>query len=266
MSEIIPLKTGTDEHARAETDRTRPAVRPVSKKPKAPTRELATIVAEIHETFRNDTASVVKRGDLLIEAKQQVKHGEWLLWLDTYFCMDARTAQRAMAAAKFAAKYDTAVVFNLNVDALYALSGGDFATKVVAAVMAKAATQPIRTRTIYDIEESLEPPPQSLEELNVEHEAEAELQAQEQQEAEKFLDGPPPELPPAPEPEKPDPDRYVRMQLVAQVTELKRLAARKRRLECFAGIAVNPDDLDTVVSFLTALKPIVGEKPTAEAA
>ena len=129
MSEIIPLKTGTDEHARAETDRTRPAVRPVSKKPKAPTRELATIVAEIHETFRNDTASVVKRGDLLIEAKQQVKHGEWLLWLDTYFCMDARTAQRAMAAAKFAAKYDTAVVFNLNVDALYALSGGDFATK-----------------------------------------------------------------------------------------------------------------------------------------
>jgi hypothetical protein len=161
MSEIIPLKTGTDEHARAETDRTRPAVRPVSKKPKAPTRELATIVAEIHETFRNDTASVVKRGDLLIEAKQQVKHGEWLLWLDTYFCMDARTAQRAMAAAKFAAKYDTAVVFNLNVDALYALSGGDFATKVVAAVMAKAATQPIRTRTIYDIEESLEPPPQA---------------------------------------------------------------------------------------------------------
>ena len=59
----------------------RPPVRPVSKKPKAPARELVTIVAEIHETFRNDTASVVKRGELIIEAKQQVKHGEWLQWL-----------------------------------------------------------------------------------------------------------------------------------------------------------------------------------------
>jgi hypothetical protein len=44
------------------------------------------------------------------------------------------------------------------------------------------------------------------------------------------------------------------MQLVAQVTELKRLAAR--RLKCFAGIAVNPDDLETVINCLTALKPI----------
>ena len=165
----------------------------MSNEPKAPARELATIVAEIHETFRSDTASVVKRGELLIEAKQQVKHGEWLLWLDTYFSMDARTAQRAMAAAKFAAKYDTAVVFNLSVDALYALSGGDFSTKVVAAVMAKAATQPIRTRTIYDIEESLEPPPQATEELearmNAEDEAEAQRLAQERQEAEKILEG-----------------------------------------------------------------------------
>lgn len=64
-----------------------------------------------------------------------------------------------------------------------------------------------------------------------------------------------PELPPAPEREKQHPDRYVRMQLVAQVTDLKRLAAR--RLKCFAGTAVNPDDLETVINFLTALKPIV---------
>ena len=232
------------------------------RKPKAPARELATIVAEIHKTFRSDTASVVKRGELLIEAKQQVKHGEWLQWLDTHFHMDARTAQRAMAAAKFAAKYDTAVVFNLNVDALYALSGGDFSTKVVAAVMAKAATQLIRTRTIYDIEESLEPPPQSLEELNAEHGAEAQLQAQEQQEAEKILDGPPPKLPTAPE--EPDHDQYICIQLAAAITVLKRLATKKR--ERFARSAVPPHDLDTVINFLTALKPIVGEKPTAEAA
>jgi hypothetical protein len=237
----------------------------MTKKPKASARELATIVAEIHETFRSDTASVVKRGELLIEAKQQVKHGKWLQWLDTHFHMDARTAQRAMAAAKFAAEYDSAVVFNLSVDALYALSGGDFSAKVVAAVMAEAAAGPIRTRTIYDIRESLEPPPQTIEELearmNAEDEAEAQRQAQEQQEAEKILDGPPP---PAPEPEKPDPDQYIRIQLAASITALKRLATKKRQR--FAGSDVSPYDLDTAITFLTALKPIVGEKPTAEAA
>lgn len=72
------------------------------------------------------------------------------------------------------------------------------------------------------------------------------------------------DTPPAPEPEKVDPDLYIRMQLVAQVTELKRLATK--RVKRFEGIAVNPDDLDTVITFLTALKPIVGEKPVAEAA
>ena len=57
----------------------------LSKNATATARELVTIVAEIHETFRNDTASVVKRGELIIEAKQQVKHGEWLQWLCTHF-------------------------------------------------------------------------------------------------------------------------------------------------------------------------------------
>jgi hypothetical protein len=212
-------------------------------------RELATIVAEIHETFRSDTASVVKRGELLTEAKQQVKHGEWLQWLCTHFAWDARTAQRQMAAAKWAAKYDSAVVFNLSVDALYALSSGDFSEKVVKTVMAEAAKRLIHTRTIYDIHESLEPPPQQ--------------EAQERQEAEKILDGPPPELA-LPDPEKPDPDWYNRRLLAASITELKKLATKKR--DRFIGSAVTPYDLDTVINFLTALKPIVGEKPTAEAA
>ena len=179
-------------------------------------------------------------------------------------------ADRAKAnnSRQGAAKYDSAVVFNLSVDALYALSGGDFSEKVVKTVMAEAATRLIHARTVYDIHESLEPPPQATEQLeaqmNAEDEAEAQHLAQEQQEAEKILDEPPPELPPAPEPEKVDPDLYIRMQLVAQVTELKRLATK--RVKRFEGIAVNPDDLDIVIAFLTALKPIVGEKPAAEAA
>jgi hypothetical protein len=41
----------------------------MSKRPKNSVRSLATIVGEIHGTLRNDIASIIKRGELLQEAK-----------------------------------------------------------------------------------------------------------------------------------------------------------------------------------------------------
>lgn len=225
------------------------------KKPKAARRELVTIVAEIHETCRNDIGNVIKRGNLLIEAKDQVKHGEWLTWLDQNFAMDARTAQRAMAAAKFATKYDSVSYLNLSVDALYELSAGDYSEKVVKAAMNEAKTKPVSAQRLWDIEESLAPQPKTPEEIEAqitaEREAAEQREAQEQAEAEKTLDDPPPTLAPV-EPDQPDPDRYARERFTTLVLELKKLMTKQ--VSRFATSAVAPEDLLSIVDFLQAVR------------
>jgi hypothetical protein len=40
---------------------------------KTPARSLPTIVTEIRQTFHNDIANLIKRGNLLIEAKDQLE-------------------------------------------------------------------------------------------------------------------------------------------------------------------------------------------------
>ena len=82
-----------------------------------------------------------------MEAKARVNHGEWLTWLNDNLDMDARTAQRAMSAAKFAAKYDSVSYLNLSVDALYDLSAGDYSPAVVKAAMDAAKTKPVSAGT-----------------------------------------------------------------------------------------------------------------------
>jgi hypothetical protein len=48
----------------------------MSKKPKAPARPLDVITREIGIALRSETVCVIKSGELLIEAKAQVKHGD----------------------------------------------------------------------------------------------------------------------------------------------------------------------------------------------
>jgi hypothetical protein len=226
----------------------------MKKKKKAAARELATIAAEIRETYRNDTGNVIKRGNLLLEAKAQVKHGEWLPWLDENFSMDERTAQRAMAAAKFAAKYDGVSYLNLSVEALYELSAGDYSAKVVKAVIKEAKTKPVSAQRVWDIEESFTPKLKTVEELEAqmtaEGEAEEQREAEGQAEAKKILDGPSPELAPV-EPEKLDPDRFARERFTTLLLELKKLTKEPNR---FAACAVSPEDLLTIADFLRAVR------------
>ena len=68
-------------------------------KQKAAARSLATIVCEIRKTLKDDIGNIIRRGELLQEAKVQLEHGQWLPWLEDNFAMKERTAQRAMAVA-----------------------------------------------------------------------------------------------------------------------------------------------------------------------
>jgi hypothetical protein len=208
----------------------------MSRKQKNSVRSLTTIVGEIRGTFRNDIANIIKRGQLLQEAKDQLGHGEWLPWLQDKFEMDERTAQRAMSAAKFAAKYDSVSDLHLKKSALYELSSGDdeYPPKVVKAVLKEAKSKVVDVTRILEINDELNPPPPEpiedapeTDELQMPFRAEAETEA----EAEEILDGPPPDLPPPIEPAPLVPFVLSQLPLVCRST-WSRYRPSSGRLRC----------------------------------
>ena len=84
-------------------------------------RELKEIATELHKTMQQESADVIGIGRLLIEAKEQVEHGEWLPWLAGNFGSSVSTAANYMNAASFAAKFPTVVNLKLRPSALYVL-------------------------------------------------------------------------------------------------------------------------------------------------
>ena len=99
-------------------------------------------------------------------------------------------------------------------------------------------------------------PPSLSKQLNVEHEAEAELQAQEQQEAEKILDEPPPEVPPAPDPQK----DVAALRLINEFGSLMKslnAVTANRRPEYFRRARVDPKVAAKLGQFIVDLAPIL---------
>ena len=97
--------------------------KPAAKKPTKPAlpnwRTLSAIEADIIATQTNDAASLFKRGQYLIEAKEseQIAHGEWTRWLSNNFDLGERTAQSQMQVARFVAglgKNEKIAVLNLS--------------------------------------------------------------------------------------------------------------------------------------------------------
>jgi hypothetical protein len=220
-------------------------------KQKAAARSLDTIVGEIQKTFRNDIGNIIKRGDLLLEAKDQLEHGQWLPWLEKNFDMEERTAQRAMAAAKFAAKYDNVSDLRLTKAALYELSTGDYLPKVIKAVLKEAASKHVNDWRIDEINDELNPPkpePEPAEDWHAELERREQEQAEAEAEAEKLLDGPPPDLPPA---EPAVPVDFVLAQFNNAIKALEELQTKS--VNRFTGTTHNADELRKVADFLFAV-------------
>jgi hypothetical protein len=122
-----------------------------AKTAKAVPRDLATIVTEVRRTLRDDIYNIIRRGELLQQAKVQIDHGGWLTWLEANFNWDQEMAQRTMSVAKFAAKYDTVSVLNLTKGVLYGLASGGFPDKVVKLVLKEATSGPIKIERLYEI-------------------------------------------------------------------------------------------------------------------
>jgi hypothetical protein len=66
--------------------------------------DLAARIRAFHrataEALRHSVENAMAAGDLLIEAKAQLKHGQWLPWLRDHCAMSERTAQLYMRCAK----------------------------------------------------------------------------------------------------------------------------------------------------------------------
>jgi hypothetical protein len=233
-------------------------------------RSLPTIVAAIRKTFRNDIANIIRRGELLQEAKDQLDHGQWLPWLEDNFSMEERTAQRAMAVAKFAAKYDNLSDLRLKKSALYDLSSGVYPENVINAALKEAKTKLINEFRIEEINDELNPPPEPEPVEDIPETGDADykrwldgLEAERKQRlndlnagAEKILDGPPPELPPTADPAAPT--DFTLAQFDKAVKALAELHTKS--VSKFVDTGHSTDDLEKMADFLRAVASAVKKR------
>jgi hypothetical protein len=240
-------------------------------------RTIETITDEIKKTLSNDRKNIIVRGDLLIEAKALVEHGQWLPWLEENFDMSEGTAERAMRVARLADKFcrlQDIDLANLPKGVLYELSHeGRYPDLVVEAVLAEAADKRVTIDRLYDISEELDPTPEEPEEERQrrleaeeqeqqrqqeqlqERQQERQQQAQDEAEAEEILDGPPPPLPPPAPP--PAPADFTLAQFDKALKAL--LELHTKALVSFAKTEHSVEDLARVSEFISAVAQKVGK-------
>lgn len=245
-------------------------------------RPLSAIVDDMRVVLKRETADIIKIGELLVEAKAAARHGEFLPWLKREFSMSERSAQRYMAAYRFALKYDTLSDLQLSVDAIYLLCNqllGDlFPPNVINAIIEEAKQKFVGEQRCHEIAEEIEAAQLETAEKEEEEEetelAESKTKEQAAAEAEDILDGPPPVLPspspeppvlPSPSPESPPPPPPLlpppptststppddaRIEFQKLVASFKRLAAKPAAR--FAD-AVASSDVAMAADFLNAV-------------
>lgn len=245
----------------------------MSKKQKDAARPLDVITTELSAVLQSETVCIIKSGILLIEAKAQVKHGQWLPYLSENFDLGERTAQRYMAAAEWywTASNTTPVSdLKLSPTVLYGLATGDYEPETAALIVEAAKSKWVNeSRAIAIVEQAMRDSLQIEEsedgevgttdenwlarEQAIEQEQRARERAIEQEqrlkeEAEAILDNPPADLLPPPEPVPLETDRYLHEKLAALIIELKKLATKST--DRFIASGIEPSDLETVSDFL----------------
>jgi hypothetical protein len=107
-------------------------------------RSLDTIAENINRVARGNIFDI---GDLLLEAKAQCEHGQWLDWLSAEFTWSVDSAERYMKVAELAAKFRRLRNLKLAVTTLYELADheGEEDLPAVIEELAKHATKtPLR--------------------------------------------------------------------------------------------------------------------------
>jgi hypothetical protein len=213
-------------------------------------RPLDVIASALQAARRAESGNLITIGNLLIEAKAQLEHGQWLPWLAANFGGSASSAENYMNVAKLAAKFPTVGNLKLSSSALYALVNLDKTAnrEAIEAVLKEAETEWVSGERVWQIEIEVvqalrrSEPAKSEEEIEAENEA---ARREQQEELEAHLAGPPPELPPAPEPVLQD------VVLPSFDGAVRTLAALQTKpLAKFDGTAHKANDIHKVCDFL----------------
>lgn len=218
--------------------------------------ELDRLAARLRTALRRDAKNNIEIGNILIEIRKHLQHGEWQPWLAENFDLSIRTAQNYLAAAEYVArKSETVADFgNLSPSVLYALAGGDYTAEEEAAILAATHEGRVDEDAASAICEALAPTDDDDAE-DADDSGEdggddaAELPAAEDPEIAAMLDGPPPAVPP-PAPPPPQPDFALR-EFDQAISTLKRLMTKP----CvqFTTSAHDVNDLEHVQSFIDAV-------------
>jgi hypothetical protein len=207
-------------------------------------RDLKLIARDLRVAMKREATNVIAIGTLLLEARKQLRYGKWTPWLVENFGASDSSADNYMNAARFARKFPTVGSLKLRPTALYVL--GDrypselFDRKALKKIFLEAETEWVDRNRAREIAEALRP---TFEE-----------------EIDDILDGPPPELPPAPD--AATVHDVVLPSFDQAVTTLSNLATKS--LAKFAGTTVHSaDDIRAVADFLRDVADAIDKaKPT----
>ena len=223
-------------------------------------RNLAVITGELQTAMEVGNSNIITIGGLLIEAREQVEHGGWIDWLYENFDSSVSTAENYMNAARLAAAFPTVGNLKLRPSVLYLLGGAKspiFDSNAIEAILQEAETNWVSSTRAWDIAYSLQPKPEPPTEAEIaaleakskahreEIEAEIAARQKEWEETLSILDGPPPELPAAPE-------ATVHDTILPPFDQaIKTLGALKTKpLDKFIGTTHTPFDIRGVRDFL----------------
>jgi hypothetical protein len=104
-------------------------------------RPLEVIAGELNSVLKQEIADVIKIGGLLVEAKAQLSHGQWLPWLAEHSPLSKSTVANYVNAYRFAIKFPTVGNLKIHPSALYMLASGLFNAKETATILKKAETE-----------------------------------------------------------------------------------------------------------------------------
>ena len=201
---------------------------------------------------------------MLIEARSQIDHGQWLPWLEANFSSSIRSAENYMSAARFAAKYETVANLKLRPSALYLLGGEVddpytlFNKKALKAIFKEAEAKWVSATRANNIALSLlAPSPKTIVEITVEDE----IIAADEAEIEELLDGPPPEPPRAPDTTTHDVILPPFEQAIKTLSSLQ-----SKPLGKFSDTACKPDDIRAIGNFLSEVVDAIDRKWRAQTA
>jgi Protein of unknown function (DUF3102) len=215
--------------------------------------ELDRLAAQVRKVLRRTTRDAIEIGNLLIKSRKYLEHGEWQDWLAENFDLSLRTAQNYFAGAEYVARQkkigNVADFANLSATVLYGLAAGNYNEQVEAAILAATREGRVDEDAAWAICERLEPIVDDDVEDTDDQDDGGETTEAEDAEINAILDGPPPDVPPAPNASPPD---FALRDFDAAIDTLKRLMTKLAAQ--FASSSHSADDLEQVECFIRAVR------------